>query len=192
MAGGAVDDLGRRASRPSRTAPIPAGHTELYSTAIGWRHGQPGHEPAVDHILGERGADRRRYTRSAASSRTSSSAASRKAADAQAAGSSTARSPPSSVPQREARPGLPSPTDACVLDRSPPLAARRSPGRRSASENGTVTAGNASPLNDGAALRLTSFDEQRPRATGPSAARGLGDRVHALDPATSGLAPSRP
>ncbi len=59
-------------------------------------------------------------------------------------------------------------------------------------ENGTVTAGNASPLNDGAAALLLA-DEEGLKATGREPlARISATGVHALDPDYFGLALSRP
>ncbi len=78
----------------------------------------------------------------------------------------------------------------------------RPPGRLSGSdgqtqallraENGTVTAGNASPLNDGAAALLLT-DEEGLKATGREPlARVSATGVSAIDPQYFGLAPWRP
>ncbi len=58
-------------------------------------------------------------------------------------------------------------------------------------ENGTVTAGNASPLNDGAAALLL-VDEEGLKATGRQPlARVSATGVSAIDPQYFGLAPRR-
>lgn len=111
----------------------------------------------------------------------------RKAARAQADGLFDAELAPVPVPQRKGDP-LAFGADECVrASTSLEAMARLKPSFRT--ENGTVTAGNASPLNDGAAALLL-VDEEGLRATGREAlARVSATGVSALDPDYFGLAP---
>ena len=91
------------------------------------------------------------------------------------------------VPRRQGDPVLHA-VDECVRpDASLETMAGLRPAFRK--ENGTVTAGNASPLNDGAAAMLLA-DEEGLKATGRDPlARISATGVHALDPDYFGLAP---
>ncbi|MDV9176192.1 thiolase family protein [Streptomyces sp. W16] len=173
---------------PKSDRPFPAGHTELYSTTLGWRMVNPAMNPQWTIPLGESAeliADKHKISREqqdefALASHT-------KAADAQAAGLFDGEIAPVPVPQRKGDP-VAFAADECVrADASLAAMARLKPSFRS--ENGTVTAGNASPLNDGAAALLL-VDEEGLKATGRQPlARVSATGVHALDPDYFGLAP---
>ncbi|WP_320782983.1 thiolase family protein [Streptomyces sp. CRN 30] len=186
---------------PKNDRPFPAGHTELYSTTLGWRMVNPRMDPQWTIPLGEsaeliadkHGIGREQQDEFALASH-------RKAAEAQAAGLFDAELVPVPVPQRKGDP-VPYTTDECVRpDASLAAMAKLKPSFRAASEGswgsprpeaggGTVTAANASPLNDGAAALLL-VDEEGLAATGREPlARISATGVHAVDPQYFGLAP---
>ncbi|MFE6282020.1 thiolase family protein [Streptomyces sp. NPDC057877] len=173
---------------PKNDRPFPAGHTELYSTTLGWRMVNPAMDPQWTIPLGESAeliADRHKITREQQDEY--ALASHRKAARAQADGLFDAELTPVPVPQRKGDP-VPCAADECVRpDASLAAMARLRPSFRE--HGGTVTAGNASPLNDGAAALLLT-DEEGLKATGREPlARISATGVHALDPDYFGLAP---
>ena len=173
---------------PKSDRPFPAGHTELYSTTLGWRMVNPAMNPQWTIPLGESAeliADKHKISREQQDE--FALASHRKAADAQAAGLFDGEIAAVPVPQRKGDP-VAFAADECVRpDASLAAMARLKPSFRT--ENGTVTAGNASPLNDGAAALLLT-DEEGLRATGRQPlARVSATGVHALDPDYFGLAP---
>lgn len=173
---------------PKNDRPFPAGHTELYSTTLGWRMVNPRMDPQWTIPLGEsaeliadkHGIGREQQDEFALTSH-------RKAAEAQAAGLFDAELVPVPVPQRKGDP-VPYAADECVRpDASLAAMAKLKPSFRT--DGGTVTAGNASPLNDGAAALLL-VDEEGLRATGREPlARVSATGVSAIDPHYFGLAP---
>ncbi|GGX00274.1 thiolase family protein [Streptomyces chartreusis] len=173
---------------PKSDRPFPAGHTELYSTTLGWRMVNPRMEPQWTVPLGESAeliADKHKIGREQQDEYALASHL--KAAKAQQAGLFDAELAPVSIPQRKGDP-VAFTADECVRpDASLPAMARLKPSFRT--ENGTVTAGNASPLNDGAAALLLT-DEEGLGATGREPlARISATGVSALDPHYFGLAP---
>ncbi|MFJ9893208.1 thiolase family protein [Streptomyces sp. NPDC091280] len=173
---------------PKSDRPFPAGHTELYSTTLGWRMVNPAMDPRWTIPLGESAeliADKHKISR--AQQDEFALASHRKAAEAQAAGLFDGEITAVPVPQRKGDP-VAFAADECVrADASLAAMARLKPSFRT--EEGTVTAGNASPLNDGAAALLLT-DEEGLRATGRQPlARISATGVHALDPDYFGLAP---
>ncbi|MFJ9627325.1 thiolase family protein [Streptomyces sp. NPDC101175] len=173
---------------PKSDRPFPAGHTELYSTTLGWRMVNPAMDPRWTIPLGESAeliADKHKISR--AQQDEFALASHRKAAEAQAAGLFDGEITAVPVPQRKGDP-VAFAADECVrADASLAAMARLKPSFRT--ERGTVTAGNASPLNDGAAALLLT-DEEGLRATGRQPlARISATGVHALDPDYFGLAP---
>ncbi|MFE9998126.1 thiolase family protein [Streptomyces avermitilis] len=173
---------------PKSDKPFPAGHTELYSTTLGWRMVNPRMDPQWTIPLGESAeliADKHRISR-----RQQDEFALRshqKAAAAQAAGLFDAEIAPVSVPRRKGDPVVFG-ADECVrASASLDAMAGLEPSFRA--ENGTVTAGNASPLNDGAAALLL-VDGEGLKATGREPlARIRATGVSAIDPHYFGLAP---
>lgn len=173
---------------PKSDRPFPAGHAELYSTTLGWRMVNPRMAPEWTIPLGESAeliADRHGITREQQDAFALDSH--RKAAKAQAAGLFDDEIVPVPVPRRSGEP-LVFAADECVRpDASLEAMARLKPSFRT--EGGTVTAGNASPLNDGAAaLLLTDADGLKATGREPLA-RIAATGVSALDPRYFGLAP---
>ncbi|WP_055614723.1 thiolase family protein [Streptomyces phaeochromogenes] len=173
---------------PKNDKPFPSGHTEMYSTTLGWRMVNPKMDPQWTIPLGESAeliADKHKISREQQDEYALGSH--QKAARAQADGLFDAELAPVPVPQRKGDP-LAFGADECVrASTSLEAMARLKPSFRT--ENGTVTAGNASPLNDGAAALLL-VDEEGLRATGREPlARVSATGVSALDPDYFGLAP---
>ncbi|MFJ8504550.1 thiolase family protein [Streptomyces avermitilis] len=173
---------------PKSDKPFPAGHTELYSTTLGWRMVNPRMDPQWTVPLGESAeliADKHKISR-----RQQDEFALRshqKAAAAQAAGLFDAEIAPVSVPRRKGDPVVFGADESVRASASLDAMAGLKPSFRT--ENGTVTAGNASPLNDGAAALLL-VDEEGLKATGREPlARIRATGVSAIDPHYFGLAP---
>jgi acetyl-CoA acyltransferase len=173
---------------PKSDRPFPAGHAELYSTTLGWRMVNPKMDPQWTIPLGESAeliADKHKISREQQDEFALSSH--QKAAKAQAGGLFDAEITPVPVPQRKGDPVLFTADESVRPDTSPTAMARLKPSFRT--ENGTVTAGNASPLNDGAAALLLT-DEEGLKATGREPlARVSATGVSAIDPQYFGLAP---
>ncbi|MFD4871990.1 thiolase family protein [Streptomyces sp. NPDC058420] len=173
---------------PKSDRPFPAGHTELYSTTLGWRMVNPAMNPEWTIPLGESAeliADKHKISREQQDE--FALASHRKAADAQAAGLFDGEIAPVAIPQRKGDPVLFSVDESVRADASLAAMAKLRPSFRT--ENGTVTAGNASPLNDGAAALLL-VDEEGLKATGRQPlARVSATGVSAIDPQYFGLAP---
>ncbi|MDN3025382.1 acetyl-CoA C-acyltransferase [Streptomyces sp. S.PB5] len=173
---------------PKNDRAFPAGHTELYSTTLGWRMVNPRMEPQWTVPLGmsaELIADKHKITREQQDE--FALASHQKAAAAQQQGLFDLELAPVAVPQRKGEPVVFG-ADECVrADASLAAMAKLKPSFRE--DGGTVTAGNASPLNDGAAALLL-VDEEGLRATGREPlARVCATGVNALDPHHFGLAP---
>jgi acetyl-CoA acyltransferase len=167
---------------------FPAGHAELYSTTLGWRMVNPRLEPQWTIPLGESAeliAEKHKISREQQDE--FALASHQKAAAAQAAGLFDAELAPVPIPRRKGGPVVYG-ADECVRpDASMEAMARLKPSFRT--DGGTVTAGNASPLNDGAAALLLVDDESLAATGREPLARILATGVHALDPHYFGLAP---
>ncbi|GAA3772443.1 thiolase family protein [Streptomyces phyllanthi] len=173
---------------PKNDKPFPAGHTELFSTTLGWRMVNPRLDPQWTVPLGESAeliADKHKISREQQDE--FSLGSHRKAAEAWSEGRFDAEVAPVSIPQRKGDPVVFG-ADECVRpDASLEAMARLKPSFRK--ENGTVTAGSSSPLNDGAAALLL-VDEEGLAATGREPlARVSTTGVSAIDPHYFGLAP---
>ncbi|MEI5519357.1 thiolase family protein [Streptomyces brasiliscabiei] len=173
---------------PKSDRAFPAGHTELYSTTLGWRMVNPRMDPQWTVPLGESAeliADKHKITREQQDE--FALASHQKAAKARAEGQFDAEIAPLSLPRRKGDPVVVD-TDECVrADASLAAMAKLKPSFRP--DGGTVTAGNASPLNDGAAALLL-VDEEGLAATGREPlARVSASGVSAIDPHYFGLAP---
>ncbi|MEU8979498.1 thiolase family protein [Streptomyces sp. NPDC048309] len=173
---------------PKTDRPFPAGHAELYSTTLGWRMVNPRMDPQWTIPLGESAeliADKHKITREQQDE--FALASHRKAADAQAAGLFDSEITPVSIPRRKGEPVVFGADEGVRADASLAAMAKLKPSFRK--ENGTVTAGNASPLNDGAAALLL-VDEEGLKATGRDPlARISATGVSAIEPHYFGLAP---
>ncbi|MFV2118813.1 thiolase family protein, partial [Streptomyces sp. Act-28] len=173
---------------PKFDRPFPAGHTELYSTTLGWRMVNPRMDPRWTVPLGEsaelvadkHGISRERQDEFALASH-------RKAVRARSDGLFDVEIAPVPVPRRSGDPIVLA-ADECVRPETSPAAlAKLKPSFRT--ENGTVTAGNASPLNDGAAALLLADDEGLRAIGREPLARVRATGVSAIDPHYFGLAP---
>ncbi|MEU1165208.1 thiolase family protein [Streptomyces sp. NPDC005921] len=173
---------------PKPDRPFPAGHTELYSTTLGWRMVNPAMDPQWTVPLGESAeliADKHKITREQQDEFAFHSHL--KAARAQEQGLFDAEITPVPVPRRKGDPVLFAVDESVRADVSLEAMAKLGPSFRQ--EGGTVTAGNSSPLNDGAAALLL-VDEEGLRATGREPlARITASGVSAIEPHYFGLAP---
>ncbi|KUF14715.1 thiolase family protein [Streptomyces silvensis] len=175
---------------PKSDRPFPAGHTELYSTTLGWRMVNPRMEPQWTVPLGESAeliADKHGITREQQDAL--ALASHRKASAAWHGGLFDAEVVPVPVPRRKGDPVLLDRDESVRENASREAMAKLKPSFRAAEEGGTVTAGNASPLNDGAAALLL-VDEEGLRATGREPlARVAATGVAAVEPHWFGLGP---
>lgn len=180
---GGVESMSRApwvVQKPERA--FPAGHQQMWSTTLGWRMTNPRMPAEWAGSLGEGAelvADKHGITREAQDAFALESH--RKAAAAWAAG----RYDPEVVPYA----GVDLVRDECIREGSTTEAlARLKPAFRS-DGSGTVTAGNASPLNDGAAALLLT-DEEGLAATGREPlARISASAVTGIEPQLFGLGP---
>ncbi|MFE7316573.1 thiolase family protein [Streptomyces sp. NPDC057555] len=173
---------------PKSDRPFPAGHTELYSTTLGWRMVNPKMAPEWTVPLGESAeliAERHGITREQQDAFALTSH--RKAAAAWEQGLFDAEVVPVAVPRHKGEP-LVVDRDECVRpDASLAAMARLTPSFRT--ERGTVTAGNASPLNDGAAAVLLTDDDGLRRLGREPLARVRATAVTGIEPQYFGLGP---
>ncbi|MFG2853633.1 thiolase family protein [Streptomyces mirabilis] len=173
---------------PKNDRPFPTGHTQLYSTTLGWRMVNPRMAPQWTIPLGESAeliADKHNISREQQDEY--ALASHHKAAKAQQKGLFEPELTPVPVPQRKGDPVILAADESVRPDTSPTAMARLKPSFRTT--DGTVTAGNASPLNDGAAALLLT-DEEGLKATGREPlARIRATGVSATDPQYFGLAP---
>ncbi|WP_326571110.1 thiolase family protein [Actinacidiphila glaucinigra] len=165
--------------KPERA--FPAGHQEMYSTTLGWRMVNPRMDPRWTIPLGESAeliADRHGITRE------------QQDAYAMASHEKAARAWKDGLYEAEVVPvdGVDLPRDETIRDNTSMEAlARLKPAFRR--DGGTVTAGNSSPLNDGAAALLI-VDEEGLKATGREPlARIRASAVTGIEPDYFGLAP---
>ncbi|MFD7031025.1 thiolase family protein [Streptomyces sp. NPDC059917] len=166
--------------KPERA--FPAAHQQMWSTTLGWRMTNPRMPQEWTGSLGEGAelvADKYALTREAQDAFALESH--RKAAAAWAAGEYAAEVVP--------YPGVDLLRDECIREGSTMEAlARLKPAFRT-DGRGTVTAGNASPLNDGAAALLLT-DEAGLAATGREPlARIRASAVTGIEPQLFGLGP---
>ena len=173
---------------PKSDRAFPAGHAELYSTTLGWRMVNPQMPPEWTIALGESAeliADKHGITREQQDAY--ALASHQKAADAQQRGLFDGELAPVAVPQRKGE-ALIVDRDECVrADASLAAMSRLAPSFRA--EGGSVTAGNASPLNDGAAALLLADEEGLRRLGREPLARVRASAVTAIEPDYFGLAP---
>lgn len=180
---GGVESMSRAPwvlQKPERA--FPAGHQQLHSTTLGWRMTNPAMPPEWTVPLGEGAeliADKHAISREAQDAFALESH--RKAARAWSEGLYDAEVVPYA--------GAELVRDECVRDNTSLEAlGKLRPSFRKEGE-GTVTAGNASPLNDGAAALLL-VDEAGLRATGREPlARIRTSAVTGIEPQLFGLGP---
>ncbi|UIR22774.1 thiolase family protein [Streptomyces spinosirectus] len=173
---------------PKNDRPFPAAHTELYSTTLGWRMVNPKMDPQWTIPLGESAeliADKHKISREQQDE--FALASHQKAAAAREQGLFDAELAPVAVPQRKGDPVVLTSDEGIRADASLSAMAGLKPSFRP--DRGTVTAGNASPLSDGAAALLLT-DEAGLEATGREPLARVGaTAVSAIDPHYFGLAP---
>ncbi|MFD8384747.1 thiolase family protein [Streptomyces sp. NPDC059679] len=165
--------------KPERA--FPAGHQQLYSTTLGWRMTNPDMPPEWTVALGEGAeliADKHGIGREAQDAY--ALASHEKAVRAWKEGAYDAEVVP--------REGVDLPRDETIRDNtSIESLAKLKPAFRK--DGGTVTAGNSSPLNDGAAALLL-VDEEGLRATGREPLARIGaSAVTGIEPQYFGLGP---
>ncbi|MCZ0999485.1 acetyl-CoA C-acyltransferase [Streptomyces mirabilis] len=173
---------------PKNDKPFPAAHTELYSTTLGWRMINPRMDPQWTVPLGESAeliAEKHKISREQQDE--FALASHQKAARAQQQGLFEAELAPVSIPQRKGDPVVFASDESVRQDASLDAMAKLKPSFRK--ENGTVTAGNASPLNDGATALLLADEEGLKAVRREPLARVCASGVHAVDPHYFGLAP---
>ncbi len=196
--GAGVESMSRAPwSMPKPERPQPVGHPQIWDTTVGWRYNNPKMEalyPIVslgqtaENIAEEMGISREDQDAFALESH-------RRAVAALNAGRFEDEIVPIEVPQRKG-PALVVDTDEhprykvvdgeYVLDTSMAQLARLRPAFR---QGGTVTAGNASGINDGAAaLLLASAEKARALGLKPMA-RWVGSAVAGVDPGVMGYGP---
>ncbi|GAA3756770.1 thiolase family protein [Streptomyces tremellae] len=182
LAGG-VESMSRApwvVQKPERA--FPAGHQQLWSTTLGWRMTNPGMPAEWTVALGESAeqiADKHAVSREAQDAFALDSH--RKAAKAWADGLYDGEVVPC--------PGTDLARDESIRDgTSPEALAKLKPSFRT-DGTGRVTAGNSSPLNDGAAALLL-VDEDGLRATGREPLARIGaSAVTGIEPNLFGLGP---
>jgi acetyl-CoA acyltransferase len=173
---------------PKSDRAFPAAHGELYSTTLGWRMVNPAMDPQWTVPLGESAeliADKHGISREQQDEYALTSH--RKAAAARQHGLLDAELAPVTVAQRKGGPLVLADDEGIRADASPSAMARLRPSFRP--DHGTVTAGNASPLSDGAAALLLA-DEEGLKAMGREPLARVGaTAASATDPHYFGLAP---
>lgn len=182
---------------PKPERPQPVGHPKIWDTTVGWRYNNPKMEALYPIIsLGETAcniADDLQITREEQDAFSVESH--RRAMEAIRDGKFKAEIVPIEVPQRKGPPKIVD-TDEhprykivdgeYVLDTSMENLARLKPAFR---RGGTVTAGNSSGINDGAAaLLLMSRNKAQELGVKPMA-RWLGSAVAGVDPGVMGYGP---
>ncbi len=184
-------------SMPKPERPQPVGHPQIWDTTVGWRYNNPKLDAlypiislgeTAENIAEEMGITREEQDAFALESH-------RRAVEAIQAGKFRDEIVPIEVPQRKGPPRIVD-TDEhprykivdgeYVLDTSVEQLARLRPAFR---EGGTVTAGNSSGINDGAAaLLLMSADKASELGLKPMV-RWIGSAVAGVDPGVMGYGP---
>ncbi|MGD8465429.1 MAG: thiolase family protein [Anaerolineae bacterium] len=184
-------------SMPKPERPQPVGHPKIWDTTVGWRYNNPKMEAlypiislgeTAENIAEEMGITREEQDQFALESH-------RRAVAAIATGRFKDEILPIEVPQRKGPPKVIDTDEhprykivdgAYTLDTSMEMLARLRPAFR---PGGTVTAGNASGINDGAAaLLLMDADTARTLNLKPMA-RWVGSAVAGVDPGVMGYGP---
>lgn len=186
---GGVESMSRATySLPKAESGFPFGNLTAYDTALGWRYPNPrmtelyGTEAmgeTAENIAEQTGITREAQDAFAVESH-------RRAINAQDAGKFAGEIIPVPVPQKKGDPLLVEKDERPRRDTSLESLARLRPAFR---KNGTVTAGNSSGMNDGAAALLV-MSASRALALGLTPlARILGSAAAGVPPRTMGLGP---
>jgi 3-oxoadipyl-CoA thiolase len=195
--GGGVESMSRAPwSMPKPERPQPVGHPKIWDTTIGWRYNNPKLDAlypiislgeTAENIAEEMGISREEQDTFALESQ-------RRAVAALNSGKFKDEIVPIELPQRKGtcvvdtdeHPRYRTVDGQYVLDTGLEQLARLQPAFRA---GGTVTAGNSSGINDGAAaLLLMSADKARELKLRPMA-RWLGSAVAGVDPSVMGYGP---
>jgi acetyl-CoA acetyltransferase family protein len=184
-------------SMPKPERPQPVGHPKIWDTTVGWRYNNPKMEAlypiislgeTAENIAEEMGITREDQDQFALESH-------RRAVAAIATGRFKDEIVPIEVPQRKGPPKVVDTDEhprykivdgAYTLDTSMEMLARLRPAFRS---GGTVTAGNASGINDGAAALLLMDADKAQALNLKPMARWLGSAVAGVDPGVMGYGP---
>ncbi len=196
--GGGVESMSRAPwamGKPER--PQPVGHPTMWDTTVGWRFNNPGLDALYPIVsLGETAENIAQEMEISREDQDSFALEShRRAVEAMDAGRFREEIVPIPVPQRKGSPLLVDTDehpryrkegDRFLLDTNLEQLTRLKPAFR---KGGTVTAGNSSGINDGAAaLLLMSGDAARALGMKPMA-RWLGSAVAGVDPGVMGYGP---
>jgi acetyl-CoA acetyltransferase family protein len=180
MVAGGVESMSRAPwvmTKPAR--PFPAGHETMWSTTLGWRMVNPRMPEGWTISLGE-----------SAEKLADIHDISREAQDEFALRSHTladAAWKEGRFPEVVPVPGVDLERDEGIrADTSPAKLAKLKP---AFVEGGTVTAGNSSPLNDGASMLLLGSEAAAERIGTPPLARVVARAAHGVDPDVFGIAP---
>jgi 3-oxoadipyl-CoA thiolase len=186
---GGVESMSRAPwSLPKGATPFPRGNVTVYDTALGWRYPNPRLEAmfplesmgeTAENIAAETGIPRERQDAFALRSH-------QRAVAAQAAGRFTNQIVPVAVPGRRGQVTVVDADEGPRADTSLDALAALKPAFRA---GGTVTAGNASGLNDGAAALLLATRSAADGAGLAPLARVVGAAVAGVSPRTMGLGP---
>jgi acetyl-CoA acetyltransferase family protein len=196
--GGGVESMSRAPwSMPKPERPQPVGHPKIWDTTVGWRYNNPQLDAlypiislgeTAENIAKEMGITREEQDAFALESH-------RRAVAAIETGKFKDEIIPIAVPQRKGDPVIVD-TDEhpryrqedghYVLDTSMELMARLRPAFR---KGGTVTAGNSSGINDGAAALLLMSREKADELGLKPMARWVGSAVAGVDPGVMGYGP---
>ncbi|MCW3016973.1 MAG: beta-ketoadipyl CoA thiolase [Solirubrobacterales bacterium] len=171
--------------KPERAQPW--GDAELADTTIGWRFVNPGMpERATVSMGGTAENVAERFAVSRADQDAFALTSHRRAVAAQAAGRFADELVTVFVPSRRAEPVAVDTDEAPRADTSLDGLAKLRPAFR---DGGSVTAGNASSLNDGAAALVLASDAGRERFARPPLARIVASATAGVDPALMGMGP---
>jgi acetyl-CoA acetyltransferase family protein len=165
---------------PKPAKGYPTGHEQLWSTTLGWRMVNPRMPSEWTISLGE-GAEvlADKYSISREEQDAFALGSHQRAAAAWEAGHFAAEIVPVE--------GVELPRDECIRpDTTPEKLAALKPAFRS---GGTVTAGNASPMNDGAAAVVLASEEGAARAGAPVLARVVARAPAGVEPHLYGIGP---
>jgi acetyl-CoA acetyltransferase family protein len=196
--GAGVESMSRAPwSMPKPERPQPVGHPQIWDTTVGWRYNNPRMDalyPTVslgqtaENIAQEMGITREEQDAFALESQRRAVAAlnAGRFKDEIAAIAVPQRKGPAQIVDTDEHPRYRVVDGAYVLDTSMEVLARLRPAFKS---NGTVTAGNSSGINDGAAaLLLMSSDKAKELGLKPMA-RWVASAVAGVDPGVMGYGP---
>jgi 3-oxoadipyl-CoA thiolase len=187
---GGVESMSRAPySVPKPDRAFPWGNLTAWDTTLGWRYPNPKIESrfGVDS-MGETAENVFELTRSITREEQDAFAAEshRRAIAAQDSGAFAEEIVPVSLPQRKGDPILVSQDERPRRDTTPESLARLKPAFR---EGGTVTAGNSSGINDGAAALLVMSDAKAARLGIRPMARIVAAAAAGVEPRLMGLGP---